>query len=167
MTADEVTTATEHIGWVEFVTADDAATTHVAYVHEDGSVYLPEGPVVVSGETFRLAAATDRFWPLVRAANRPAPQVDEGDEHHHDIEAHAASFVEGFEAAVAQGLASSPEFSSEWLAERDREVASGALREAADAEFSGNVGDTWDGLHPHDVLTARADRIARGEGDRA
>lgn len=77
MTADQVTTAAEHVGWVEFVTADDAATTHIAYVHEDGSVYLPEGPDVVTWEAFRLTAATDRFWPLVRVADRPAPQVDE------------------------------------------------------------------------------------------
>lgn len=77
MTAEQVTTAAGHIGWVEFVTADDAATTHIAYFHEDGSVYLPEGPDVVSGETFRLAATADRFWPLVRVADRPAPQVDE------------------------------------------------------------------------------------------
>lgn len=78
MTADQVTTAAEHVGWVEFVTADDAATTHIAYVHEDGSVYLPEGHDVVTWEVFRLTAATDRFWPLVRRPDRPAPQVDEG-----------------------------------------------------------------------------------------
>jgi hypothetical protein len=35
-------------------------------VYEDGSVYLPEGPDVVTERDFRMAAATDRFWRLVR-----------------------------------------------------------------------------------------------------
>lgn len=77
MTADEATTKAQHVGWVEFVTADDAALTHIAYVYEDGSLYLPEGPDVVSADDFRLAAATDRIWPLVRrAAERARAALD-------------------------------------------------------------------------------------------
>lgn len=58
-----------HIGWIEFVSPGEHATTHIAYVYEDGSVYLPEGPSVVTETDFRLASATDRFWPLVRLAD--------------------------------------------------------------------------------------------------
>ena len=54
-----------HVGWIEFANAD-TATTHIAYVYEDGSIYLPEGRDVVDETDFRLAAATDRFWPLQR-----------------------------------------------------------------------------------------------------
>lgn len=53
-------------GWYEFVTPGERATTHIGYVYEDGSVYLPEGPDVVTERDFRMAAATDRFWRLVR-----------------------------------------------------------------------------------------------------
>lgn len=58
--------ATDTVGWYEFVTPGERATTHIAYVYEDGSVYLPEGPDVVTEIDFRMAAATDRFWRLVR-----------------------------------------------------------------------------------------------------
>lgn len=53
-------------GWYEFVTPGEKATTHIAYVYGDGSVYLPEGFDVVTYTDFRMAAATDRFWRLVR-----------------------------------------------------------------------------------------------------
>lgn len=57
---------TDQTGWYEFVTPGEAATTHIGYVYEDGSVYLPEGPDVVDETDFRMAAATDRFWRLIR-----------------------------------------------------------------------------------------------------
>jgi uncharacterized protein (UPF0216 family) len=57
----------DRVGWYEFITADDSATTHVAYVYEDGSVYLPEGPDVVDETDFVMASASNRFWRLVRA----------------------------------------------------------------------------------------------------
>jgi hypothetical protein len=56
----------DRTGWYEFITPGEQATTHIAYVYSDGSVYLPEGPDVVSEIDFRMAAATDRFWRLVR-----------------------------------------------------------------------------------------------------
>ena len=37
---------TDRTGWYEFISADKA-TTHIAYVYEDGSIYFPEGPTVV------------------------------------------------------------------------------------------------------------------------
>lgn len=58
--------STERDGWYEFITPDEKATTHIAYVYEDGSVYLPEGPDVATEQDFRLASATARFWRLVR-----------------------------------------------------------------------------------------------------
>lgn len=58
------------MSWYEFVTADAAATTHIAYLHEDGSVYLPEAGV--TEDDFRLASATDRFWRLARGSARAA-----------------------------------------------------------------------------------------------
>jgi len=56
----------DRTGWYEFVTPGEKATTHIAYVYEDGSVYLPEGYDIVTETDFRMAAATDRFWRLVR-----------------------------------------------------------------------------------------------------
>lgn len=53
-------------GWYEFITANEAATTHIAYACEDGSVYLPEGPDVVTGRDFKAASKTARFWRLDR-----------------------------------------------------------------------------------------------------
>lgn len=55
----------DRTGWYEFV-KPGGSTTHIAYVHEGGSVYLPEGLDVVGEEDFRLASASDRFWRLVR-----------------------------------------------------------------------------------------------------
>jgi len=52
--------------------------------------------------------------------------------HHHDIEHHAESFNEGFETAVAQGLADDPTLAQEWLAERLAQERAAALGEAAD-----------------------------------
>lgn len=72
-TADRAAEAQKgHIGWVEFI-HPKGATTHVAYIHEDGSVYLPEGDAV-DPEWFTLAAASDRFWPLVQRDERDATQ---------------------------------------------------------------------------------------------
>lgn len=51
--------------------------------------------------------------------------------HHHDLELKAEHFNEGFEAAVAQGLADDPEKAQEWLAQHDAEVAAKALEDAA------------------------------------
>lgn len=56
----------ETTGWFEFVSAT-AATTHIAYVYEDGSVYLPEGRDVVDQDDFTYAAARGKVFRLVRA----------------------------------------------------------------------------------------------------
>lgn len=58
-----------HIGWIEFISP--RATTHIAYVRENGEVYLPEDGAVTPAE-FHLAAASARFWPLVRAEDAEA-----------------------------------------------------------------------------------------------
>jgi hypothetical protein len=57
---------TGYVGWVEFL-RDQVSTTHIAYLHEDGSVYLPEGPQVVSEMDLRMAEIAGSMWPLVRA----------------------------------------------------------------------------------------------------
>ncbi|WP_169165126.1 hypothetical protein [Cellulomonas taurus] len=49
--------------------------------------------------------------------------------HYGDSEAHARSFNEGFETAVAQSLADDPALAQEWLAEHDAQVR----RDACDA----------------------------------
>jgi hypothetical protein len=38
--------------------------------------------------------------------------------HHHDIEAHAKSFNEGYEAAMSQHLADDPSLAEDWLNEK-------------------------------------------------
>lgn len=52
---------------------------------------------------------------------------------HHDTEAHARSFNEGYETAVAQGLADDPSLADDWLQEKLLEARASALGEAADA----------------------------------
>ena len=66
-TKELIEDARSGIGWFEFITPDNAATTHIAYVTESGHIYLPDPNV--SREAFRLAAATDRFWKLSRSAD--------------------------------------------------------------------------------------------------
>lgn len=73
-------------GWYEVINPRNA-TTNITYVHEDGSLYLPEGDALTEGE-FAFAAARGHAHRLVRAddAEQPAAgpaQVtddDEGDE---------------------------------------------------------------------------------------
>ncbi|CAL9647410.1 hypothetical protein [Streptomyces sp. enrichment culture] len=55
-------------GWYEVITP--RATTCIAYVHEDGSLYLPEGDL--SEEEFAFAAARGMAHRLVRADEQPA-----------------------------------------------------------------------------------------------
>lgn len=57
---------TGYVGWVEFV-KDGGATTHIAYLYEDGSTYFPEGPQVACEWDLRAAEAAGRMWPLVRS----------------------------------------------------------------------------------------------------
>lgn len=49
-----------------------------------------------------------------------------------DMEQHARSFNEGYETAVAQGLADDPTLAGDWLAERDARIV-GPLRAVVDA----------------------------------
>jgi hypothetical protein len=50
-------------GWYEFI-HPTKATTHIAHFSEGGQVYLPEADL--TEEDFYLAAASNRFWRLVR-----------------------------------------------------------------------------------------------------
>ena len=52
---------------------------------------------------------------------------------HHDIEAHARSYNEGYDAAVTQGLADDPSLADDWFQDKIREARAGALQEAANA----------------------------------
>jgi len=51
-------------GWYEWI-REGSATTHIAYVHENGEVYDPEHGW--NPPDFLLAAARDRVFKLVRA----------------------------------------------------------------------------------------------------
>lgn len=53
-------------GWYE-VANPRTATTCIAYVYEDGSVYFPEGEQVLNREEFEFAAARGRAHRLARA----------------------------------------------------------------------------------------------------
>lgn len=53
--------------------------------------------------------------------------------HHHDIEHHALSFNEGYEAAVTQGLANDPSLADDWFQDKIREAKAQALEEAVAA----------------------------------
>jgi len=61
---------------------------------------------------------------LNAAATMPIVHV-----HHHDIEAHARSFNEGYEAAVTQGLADDPTLADDWFQEKIREAKAEAWSE--------------------------------------
>jgi hypothetical protein len=52
--------------------------------------------------------------------------------HHHDIEAHATSRNEGYEAAVTQGLADDPSLADDWFQEKLREAKATAWDEGWD-----------------------------------
>jgi hypothetical protein len=51
---------------------------------------------------------------------------------HHDTEAHARSFNEGYEAAVTQGLADDPSLAGDWLDAKLADAKREALEDAAD-----------------------------------
>lgn len=52
-------------GWYEVISP--RATTCIVYVHEDGSLYLPEGPDALDETEFAFAAARGNAHRLVRA----------------------------------------------------------------------------------------------------
>lgn len=54
------------VGWYEVI-HPSRATTHIAYVHEDGSIYFPEGTQVLDRHEFEFAAARGLAHRLVRA----------------------------------------------------------------------------------------------------
>lgn len=51
--------------------------------------------------------------------------------HHHDIEAHAASFNDGYDTAMAQDLAADPALAADWLEAHDAGVKVRVLNQAA------------------------------------
>lgn len=53
-------------GWYEVI-HPAKATTHIAYVHEDGSIYFPEGTQVLDRHEFDFAAARGRAHRMIRA----------------------------------------------------------------------------------------------------
>lgn len=57
--------ALDSVGWYEFY-HPLSNTTHIAYVYEDGSVYLPEGRDVVDLDDWTLAKAENRVYRLIR-----------------------------------------------------------------------------------------------------
>ena len=57
-------------GWYEVIHPRNA-TTCIALVYEDGSLYLPEGEAVLTQEEFAFAAARGNAHRLVRADDAP------------------------------------------------------------------------------------------------
>lgn len=53
-------------GWYEII-HPSRATTEVVYVHEDGSLYCPDGSANIQRAEFAFAAARNRAHRLVRA----------------------------------------------------------------------------------------------------
>lgn len=79
---------------------------------------------------------------------------------HHDVEAHARSFNEGYEAAVTQGLADDPSLADDWLQAKLREAKVEALREAAGLLDAG-IAYGWDSDRQYgDWLRGRAEELA-------
>jgi hypothetical protein len=62
------------IGWYEFITP--TATTGIAYVHENGDVYVPEGGWGPT-EPFHLAASRRNVHRLIRADVLDGPELEE------------------------------------------------------------------------------------------
>lgn len=67
------------VGWYEVI-HPSRATTHIAYVHEDGSIYFPEGTQVLDTHEFAFAAARGRAYRLVRADSVNRAEGDGRDE---------------------------------------------------------------------------------------
>lgn len=59
------TAPNEGPGWYEVINPRNA-TTNIAYVHEDGTLYLPEGDALTH-EEFAFAAARGNTHRLIRA----------------------------------------------------------------------------------------------------
>ncbi|MER5875510.1 hypothetical protein ABT119_06215 [Streptomyces sp. NPDC001910] len=53
-------------GWYEVINPRNA-TTCIAYVHENGDLYLPEGDAGLTPDEFVFAAARGRAHRLIRA----------------------------------------------------------------------------------------------------
>lgn len=96
----------------------------------------------------------------------------------HDAEAHARSFNEGYETAMAQELADDPTTAQDWLDAKLKAAGAQALRDAADdfednmgvGEFDewarrdgkrwGHIEEAWEHQGPYmDWLRARADSL--------
>jgi hypothetical protein len=76
---------------------------------------------------FIAHAREDVPWLIERVRELEAQKVIEF--HHHDLEAHAEHFNEGYEAAMAQHLADDPSITEDWLNEQKAK----AWDEGADA----------------------------------
>lgn len=67
-----VTDANAGPGWYEVINPRNA-TTNIALVHEDGSLYLPEGDDALTADEFAFAAARGNAHRLVRADEESRP----------------------------------------------------------------------------------------------
>lgn len=68
--------------------------------------------------------------------------------HHHDIEHHARSFNEGYEAAVTQGLADDPSLADDWFQEKIREAKAAAWEECEAASYEIRLEPTRNAWEP-------------------
>ena len=65
--ADRLNEINSGPGWFEVI-HPTRATTHIVYVHEDGSLYFPEGAQVLDRHEFAFADARGMAHRLVRSA---------------------------------------------------------------------------------------------------
>ena len=65
--ADRLNEINSGPGWFEVI-HPTRATTHIVYVHEDGSLYFPEGAQVLDHHEFAFADARGMAHRLVRSA---------------------------------------------------------------------------------------------------
>ena len=73
----------------------------------------------------------DKVWRPVRKREQRESFMPAVIHVHHDTEAHARSFNEGYEAAVTQGLADDPTLADDWFQAKLREARAQALENAA------------------------------------
>ena len=66
-TADRLNEINSGPGWFEVI-HPTSATTHIVYVHENGSLYFPEGTQVLDRHEFAFADARGMAHRLVRSA---------------------------------------------------------------------------------------------------
>lgn len=144
-------------GWYEVINPRNA-TTCVAFVHEDGSLYFPEGEQVLNQNEFEFAAARGNAHRLIRVADAMAVRDTELQQLREQLaEARTALRIAEGDRDAAEGharrlLAQRQEMADEryaWQERGDRaETAIARVRELAGSwrlgHHEGDLGPGWD-----------------------